>query len=100
VLKINTLAPCKMAEAFVEQISRSQLRIIATITSKMGSISDNQRGGSYLYRSSKAAANMVIKSLAIDLQSHGITSILLHPGWVQTDMGGPGALISPKQSVS
>jgi NAD(P)-dependent dehydrogenase (short-subunit alcohol dehydrogenase family) len=100
VLKINTLAPLKMAEAFVEQIGRSQLRIIATITSKMGSISDNQRGGSYLYRSSKAAANMVIKSLAIDLQSRGIISILLHPGWVQTDMGGPSALISPKQSVS
>lgn len=98
--KVNTLAPLKMVEAFVEQISRSQLKIIAMITSKMGSIADNQRGGSYLYRSSKAAMNMVTKSLSVDLQPRGIISLLLHPGWVQTDMGGSGALISAAQSVS
>lgn len=98
--KVNTLAPFKMAEALVEQIARSQLKTIATITSKMGSVSDNQRGGSYIYRSSKAAVNMVGKSLAIDLQPRGIISVLLHPGWVQTDMGGCGALIPAKQSVS
>jgi NAD(P)-dependent dehydrogenase (short-subunit alcohol dehydrogenase family) len=98
--RVNTLAPFKMVEAFIEQITRGQLKIIATLTSKMGSIADNQRGGSYLYRSSKTAVNMVVKSLAIDLQSRGVIPVLLHPGWVQTDMGGRGALISAKQSVS
>jgi len=98
--RVNTFAPLKMVEALVEQIARSQLKIVATITSKMGSIADNQRGGSYIYRSSKAAVNMVVKSLAIDLQPRGIIAVLLHPGWVQTDMGGRGALISTKQSVT
>jgi NAD(P)-dependent dehydrogenase (short-subunit alcohol dehydrogenase family) len=97
---INTLAPLKMAEAFINQISNSKLKTIATITSKMGSIADNQRGGSYIYRSSKAAINMVAKSLAIDLKARNIISVLLHPGWVKTDMGGPDALISTEQSVT
>lgn len=98
--RVNTFAPLKMVEALIEQIACSQLKIVATITSKMGSIVDNQRGGSYIYRSSKAAVNMVVKSLAIDLQPRGIIAVLLHPGWVQTDMGGRGALISTKQSVT
>ncbi len=99
-MQINTMAPLKMAEAFVTQISNSSLKTIATITSKMGSIADNQRGGSYIYRSSKAAVNMVARSLAIDLKPRGITSIVLHPGWVKTDMGGRDALISTEQSVT
>lgn len=98
--RVNTFAPLKMVEALVEQIACSQLKIVATITSKMGSIADNQRGGSYIYRSSKAAVNMVVKSLAVDLQPRGIIAVLLHPGWVQTDMGGRDALISTKQSVT
>jgi NAD(P)-dependent dehydrogenase (short-subunit alcohol dehydrogenase family) len=98
--QINTMAPLKMAEAFISQISSSKLKTIATITSKMGSIADNQRGGSYIYRSSKAAINMVAKSLAIDLKARGIISVLLHPGWVKTDMGGADALISTEQSVT
>lgn len=98
--QINTMAPLKMTEAFINQISNSKLKLIATITSKMGSIDDNQRGGSYIYRSSKTAVNMVGKSLAIDLKPRGITSVLLHPGWVKTDMGGQDALITAEQSVS
>lgn len=98
--KVNTLAPLKMAEAMIEQIARSNSKIIATLTSKMGSIDDNQRGGSYIYRTSKTAVNMVGKSLAVDLQPRGIIAVLLHPGWVQTDMGGHGALISAQQSVT
>jgi len=66
----------------------------------MGSIDDNTSGGSYLYRSSKTAVNMVMKSLAIDLQPKGISAVTLHPGWVQTDMGGSNALINARQSVS
>jgi len=97
---INTMAPLKMAEAFAQQIARSKQKTIVTLTSLMGSIADNSSGGNYLYRSSKAAANMVVKSLAIDLSQQGITSVAFHPGWVQTDMGGPDAMIPASQSVS
>src|SRR5690606_26675328 len=82
------------------QIARSEQKICVVITSKMGSIEDNSGGGNYLYRSSKTAVNMVVKSLAIDLQPAGIISVVIHPGWVKTDMGGPNALISTEQSVS
>lgn len=97
---VNTMAPLKMAESFAPQITRSSQKIIVTITSTMGSVADNSRGGSYIYRSSKSAVNMVVKSLAIDLRSIGIIAVLLHPGWVRTDMGGPSGLISTEQSVS
>lgn len=98
--RINTMAPLKMAETFAAQIARSKHKTIVTITSKMGSIADNSGGGNYLYRSSKAAVNMVVKSLAVDLKPIGITAVVFHPGWVQTDMGGPNAMISAEQSVS
>ena len=98
--KVNSMAPLKMAESFVQHITRSQLKKIATITSKMGSIDDNTSGESYSYRSSKCAVNMVMKSLSIDLKPYGISVVTLHPGWVQTDMGGSNALISAQTSVS
>ncbi len=97
---INTMAPLKMVEAFVEEIARSQQKLIVTLTSQMGSVDDNSSGGSYLYRSSKAAANMVVKSLAVDLKGRGITSVAFNPGWVKTDMGGPNAMIEVEQSVA
>lgn len=96
--EINAMAPLRMAEAFVGCLANGS--IIATLTSKMGSLSDNTSGGEYIYRSSKAAANMVAKSLSIDLRSSGIISVALHPGWVKTDMGGPSALISVEDSVA
>jgi len=98
--RINTMAPLKMAETFAAQIARGRQKTIVTITSKMGSIADNSGGGSYLYRSSKAAVNMVVKSMAIDLKPLGIIAVVFHPGWVKTDMGGPNAMISAEQSVS
>ena len=98
--QINTMAPLKMAEAFATQIARSQRKIIVTISSKMGSITDNTSGGNYRYRSSKTAVNMVVKSLALDLKPSGITAVAFNPGWVKTDMGGPNAMIPVVQSVS
>ena len=89
-----------MAEAFIQQIARSEFKTIVTITSKMGSIADNRGGGSYIYRASKAAVNIVMKSLSIDLDAQQINAVLLHPGWVKTDMGGASALISVEQSVT
>ena len=70
------------------------------MSSKMGSMADNGYGASYIYRSSKAALNAVVKSLSIDLRDRGIISVALHPGWVKTDMGGSGAEISAAESVS
>lgn len=99
-LAVNTMAPLKMTEAFILHIARSELKTLITITSKMGSIADNRGGGSYIYRSSKAAVNSVMKSLSIDLNARQITAVLLHPGWVRTDMGGPNGLISAQQSVT
>lgn len=98
--KINSMAPLKMAEAFLPNIVKSQHKKIATLSSKMGSIDDNTSGGSYIYRSTKTAANMVMKSLAVDLEQYGISVVTLHPGWVLTDMGGQNALINTQTSVS
>ena len=63
-------------------------------------MAENTGGGEYIYRSSKAALNMVVKSLSIELAERGITVIAFHPGWVQTDMGGAGAAITPEESVA
>ncbi len=98
--RINTIAPLKMVETFAAQIARSRQKCIVTITSKMGSIADNSGGGNYIYRSSKAAVNMVMRTLAVDLKATGITAVVFHPGWVKTDMGGPNAMISAEHSVS
>jgi NAD(P)-dependent dehydrogenase (short-subunit alcohol dehydrogenase family) len=100
VLDVNTLGPLRAAEAFVDHVARSERKLIVTLTSGMGSIGDNTTGGSIAYRSSKAAVNMVMRSLAIDLASRGITCVVVNPGWVQTDMGGPNATLTPTESVS
>jgi len=100
VLEVNTIAPLMLAQAFVEQVAASRRKLIAVISSKVGSIADNTSGGSYLYRSSKTAVNQVVKCLAIDLAARGISVLSLHPGWVQTEMGGPNAQISTAASVA
>lgn len=73
---------------------------VAVISSKMGSMADNGSGGAYVYRASKAAANAVGVSLARDLLDDGILTVILHPGWVRTDMGGPNGLIDAPESVT
>jgi len=100
VLQTNTLAPLNVTEAFVAHLAKSQLKMLVAITSAMGSLSDNTSGGSYAYRASKAALNMVMKSASIDLEAKGIKTLLLHPGWVKTDMGGVDAGISVEESVT
>ena len=100
VFAINTMGPLRVTEAFVENVARSDHKLIVTLTSGMGSIGDNSSGGSILYRSSKAAVNMVMRSLAIDLAPRGITCVVVNPGWVQTDMGGPKAHLQPTESIN
>ena len=98
--KINTLAAFKMTKAFLPHLKKSHLKKVASLTSKMGSIDDNSGGSEYLYRSSKTALNMVMKSLSIDLKPYDLALITLHPGWVRTDMGGPNGLIDADESVT
>ena len=62
-------------------------------------LAENSSGGSYIYRSSKAALNAVVKSLALDLADRGIAVVAFQPGWVATDMGGATAPLSPAESV-
>ncbi|EWH11924.1 short-chain dehydrogenase/reductase SDR [Catenovulum agarivorans DS-2] len=98
-LHINTIAPLKFAEALIDNLLLGNERKIAFLSSKMGSMTDNGSGGSYIYRSSKAALNAATKSLAIDLAEYDVKVVALHPGWVLTDMGGPNALINSETSV-
>jgi NAD(P)-dependent dehydrogenase (short-subunit alcohol dehydrogenase family) len=100
VLDVNTMGPLRVCEAFIENVARSERKLIITLTSGMGSIADNTSGGSFAYRSSKAAVNMVMRSLAIDLAPRGITCVVVNPGWVQTDMGGPNANLTPAESIA
>jgi len=97
--QVNSIAPLKMVEAFSEQLFMGSRKLVACMSSKMGSMADNGYGNSYIYRSSKAALNAVVKSLSIDLKEQGVICLALHPGWVKTEMGGPDAEISTRQCV-
>jgi NAD(P)-dependent dehydrogenase (short-subunit alcohol dehydrogenase family) len=99
VLDANVLGPARMIESFVANVAKGRDKRIVTVTSRMGSIADNSSGGSYAYRSSKAAVNAAMKSFSIDLAPRGITCVLVHPGWVRTDMGGAGGKLAPAESV-
>ncbi len=97
--QVNTLTTYYLAEAFLPHLQLAEQAKLIAMTSKMGSIADNSSGGEYMYRSTKTALNMVVKSLAIDLRQHNIAVAALHPGWVRTDMGGPQGLIDAATSV-
>ncbi len=99
-LNINTFGPTRVSEAFVDNVAASDRKLIVTITSGMGSLTDNTSGGWLAYRTSKAAVNMVMRSLAVDLKPRGITCVVVNPGWVRTDMGGPNAEISAEGSIT
>lgn len=98
VIRTNSLAPLKMAEAFHRHVAASDQRRIVAITSTMGSISDGGEG-SYAYRVSKAALNMAMATLAREQSASGFRVAVLNPGWVRTDMGGESASLTPEESV-
>jgi len=97
---VNTVGTLRVTRALLPGLRAGSARKIANITSRMGSIGDNSSGAAYSYRASKAALNMVTRSLAIDLRSDDIICAVLHPGWVQTDMGGSGAPTTVQESIS
>ena len=97
-MEVNTLGAVKTIEAFAPHAKRSDAKKMAAITSEMGSIADAS-GGVTAYRASKAALNMALAVAAPELKNDGVAVGLLHPGWVQTDMGGPNARITPEESA-
>ena len=99
VFNINTIAPLLITQKILKNLRLGKNKKLVFISSKVGSIEDNTGGGMYIYRTSKTALNQVIKSLSIDLKEENFIAVALHPGWVQTDMGGPNALIDTKTSV-
>src|SRR5690606_7067598 len=96
-MEINAYAPLRVAEDLVPFMGQGSK--IANITSRMGSIADNDSGGRYGYRASKAALNAFGKSLAVDLKPKGIAVAQLHPGYVQTRMVNFGGLITPEEAA-
>lgn len=96
---VNTLGPMRMVQAFLENVGASKMKKVMSMTSRMGSITESGNGY-YAYRSSKAALNAVIRTMAGELRERGITLAVFHPGWAQTAMGGPSATLPVDESVS
>ena len=97
ILAVNLIGPLRIAEQFCDHVAASRMKVMAFISSRMGSIASNLTGGSYAYRSSKAGLNAVVKSLAIDLAPREILVLALHPGWAKTE---PGARVDVDRSVA
>jgi len=98
--RVNTLGPLHVVAAFLPLLRKGKNKVLAQITSKMGSIADNTSGGSYAYRVSKAALNMAVKNLAHEFGWEGFIALTLHPGWVQTRMGTSAAPTSPETAAA
>jgi NAD(P)-dependent dehydrogenase (short-subunit alcohol dehydrogenase family) len=96
---VNSLGPMRVTQALYKSLAKGSGKKVVHISSTMGSIAQN-RGGYYGYRASKAALNMFNKSLAMELGPEGFISVVLHPGWVRTRMGGDGAQLSTQESVT
>ncbi len=96
--RVNSVAPLFVTRALFPMLRKSEAPKAIHVTSLMGSIEDNGSGGSYSYRASKAALNMIGKTLSID--EPWLTTLVIHPGWVQTRMGGAGAPTPVAESAS
>jgi NAD(P)-dependent dehydrogenase (short-subunit alcohol dehydrogenase family) len=103
VMRVNTLAPLLVTRALVTNLRAGERRVVANISSRAGSLAEgtlDDDDGDYAYRCSKAALNMATVKLAQDLKDDGISVLSLHPGWVQTDMGGSDAVVSVADSAA
>ncbi len=98
-LAVNTLGPLRVVQALLPNLRKGRQKTIVSMSSQLGSI-ENSNGRWYAYRSSKAALNQLNKTLSAELAAEGFVCVVLHPGWVRTDMGGAGATYSPEESVS
>jgi NAD(P)-dependent dehydrogenase (short-subunit alcohol dehydrogenase family) len=100
VLDVNTFGPVRVLDAFADRLAAAGAAKALTLTSGMGSIGDVGSGRAMIYRTSKAAVNMAMRARALQLAARGIIVAVINPGYVRSDMGGPGASISPEESVS
>jgi len=100
LVRINALAPLKLAEMLADNVARSERKLMAFQSSLMGSVGDNGSGGYYEYRIAKTALNMIARSVSVDLGSRGVIAVALHPGWAQTRMGGANAPVPLDESVT
>ncbi|MEQ1866280.1 MAG: SDR family oxidoreductase [Micropepsaceae bacterium] len=98
-LNVNTLGPVRVFQALRPNLMKGHDKKAIAITSGMGSTARHD-GGALIYRSSKAALNNVMRGLSLALKGDGLTLVLMHPGWVKTDMGGANAALTPEQSIS
>lgn len=96
---VNTLGPLRITAALLPALRQGMVRKVAYVSSRMGSFTANTDGGAYAYRMSKVALNMGVRSMSLDLRPEGFSCVMLHPGWVRTDMGGVNAPIAPVDSV-
>jgi NAD(P)-dependent dehydrogenase (short-subunit alcohol dehydrogenase family) len=96
---VNTLGPLRMVQALLPNLRAGQRKLIVNMSSQLGSIG-NSTGEWYAYRASKAALNQINRSLSVELGKEGFRSVVLHPGWVRTDMGGEQATYTPEESVA
>lgn len=100
VMRINVLSPFRICEVFFEHVAASDEKLMVFLSTHMASITELADGGFYPYRSSKAALNLIVKGLSIDLKDRGIRTLALHPGWVKTDMGSQAAAVETPDSIA
>lgn len=96
--EVNSLGPLRTVQALSGNLAKGAK--VGIVTSRMGSVADNTSGGYYGYRASKAAVNAIGKSLAMDLKDRGIAVLLLHPGYVATEMVGGSGDIGPEDAAA
>jgi len=98
--RVNAIGPFSLTRALLPNLRAARRRTVVNLSSGLGSISGSKDGGWYAYRASKAALNQLTRTMAAELAGESFICISISPGWVQTDMGGPGATLSPEQSVA
>jgi len=100
VMTTNAIGPMIVTQEFLPLLRKGSHPKIASITSGYGSLAETSSGSPYPYKASKAALNMYMHALAVDLRKDGVISVVINPGWVNTAMGGPAASLTPEQSVN
>ncbi|MBT8074264.1 MAG: SDR family oxidoreductase [Xanthomonadales bacterium] len=97
--QVNSLGPLRVTQALLPNLNAGKGKTVVSITSRLGSI-ELSTGGLYSYRTSKTALNQINKIMSSELAPQGFTCVVMHPGWVQTDMGGPNATLTKPESIA
>lgn len=99
LFNVNVIGPVRLANALKNNVAKSADKKMVVLSSQVGSIAENETGSMMYYRTSKAAVNQAWNCLAQQWKDEGLTLAMMHPGWVQTDMGGENADLTPQESV-